>query len=92
MPISDYTRRQMQIACGSVAAGDNVVVVIDADGGTMNVDSRTRLRVAMGSQDRATQVADAIDADGAFSAYERQSLQQVIGQPAAAEIATEQGG
>ncbi|MHC4435440.1 MAG: hypothetical protein ACYTBS_26725 [Planctomycetota bacterium] len=91
MPMSDYTRRQLQIACGSVTAGDDIAAIIDADGGTMAVDSRRRVEVAIGDWDRGDQICDAIDADGALSAYEVDGVRRMVGGPAAVEINTEQG-
>lgn len=95
MAISDLTRRRLQIACGSVAAGDNIVSIIDADGGTMSVYSRGRMAVAcgsgIGSGSCSDQICDAIDADGALSSYEVDNLRKITDGTSAVEINTEQG-
>jgi len=91
MALSGYTRRALAIAMGSQAAGDAVLTVIDADGGTVDANIKERLYQAIANRNAGTQVGAAIDADGALDGYESHYLRHLLGQQAFTEIDAEQG-
>ncbi len=91
MPLSVHARRMLAVGLGSQSAADEVVTVIDADGGTLSTPVRERIVQAVGNRQAGDLISDAIDADTALGAYASEHLRHILDTAAFAEIDAELG-